>query len=278
MVYALRHEFPVSRLLQLAEIPRSTYYYHAKKADQPDRYENVKQEIRNICEENKGRYGYRRVTMELHRRNYHINHKKVLKLMGELGLLSRVRMKKYNSYRGEIGKAAPNLLNRDFTAMSPNQKWVTDITEFQLFGKKLYLSPILDLFNGELVSYSLSYHPDFQQIRDMLHEAFDHLPSGDHPILHSDQGWQYRMEEYRQLLRKKGISQSMSRKATCLDNAVAENFFSILKTELLYLQQFTSLEQFIEELKKYLHYYNYQRIKLRLKTNPVQYRLDFLAA
>ena len=278
MVYELRHEYPVSRLLALAGVPRSTYYYHAEKKEQSDKNKAVKNDIKSIYDENKGRYGYRRITLELHNRGMKVNHKKVLRLMKEQGLYSRVRIRKYNSYRGEIGKAAPNLLNRDFSATAPNQKWVTDVTEIQLFGQKLYLSPILDLFNGEIVSYDISYHPDFRQIKRMLSKAFERLPEGAHPTLHSDQGWQYRMEEYQKILCDKGITQSMSRKATCLDNAVAENFFSILKTELLYLQEFSSVQQFINELENYLHYYNHQRIKLKLKTSPVQFRLDFVAA
>lgn len=199
--------------------------------------------------------------------------------MKELGLICRVRMRKYNSYRGQIGKTAPNILNRNFTADSPNEKWVTDVTEFQMDGKKLYLSPIIDLFNGEVISYNLSYHPDFNQIKDMLFKAFDKVPDCRGLILHSDQGWQYRMEEYRRILRGKKIIQSMSRKATCLDNAVAENFFSLLKTELLYLQEFESIEHLKKEIEDYIEYYNNQRIKLRLEgLSPVQYRLALQAA
>lgn len=199
--------------------------------------------------------------------------------MKELGLICRVRMRKYNSYRGQVGKAAPNILNRNFAAERPNQKWVTDITEFQLGEEKLYLSPIIDLFNGEVISYNLSYHPDFKQVQDMLSKAFERVPECHGLVLHSDQGWQYRMEEYQRILIGKGIIQSMSRKATCLDNAVAENFFSLLKTELLYLQEFHSIEHLKREIERYIEYYNNQRIKLRLcGMSPVQYRLAIEAA
>lgn len=199
--------------------------------------------------------------------------------MKELGLICRVRMRKYNSYRGQVGKAAPNILNRNFAAERPNQKWVTDITEFQLGEEKLYLSPIIDLFNGEVISYNLSYHPDFKQVQDMLFKAFERVPECHGLVLHSDQGWQYRMEEYQRILIGKGIIQSMSRKATCLDNAVAENFFSLLKTELLYLQEFHSIEHLKREIERYIEYYNNQRIKLRLcGMSPVQYRLAIEAA
>ena len=155
----------------------------------------------------------------------------------------------------------------------PNQKWVTDVTEFALFGIKLYLSPIIDLFNGEVVSYNLSRHPNLAQTTDMLNKAFAKIPDNTNLILHSDQGWQYQHKHYQQMLADKGIRQSMSRKGNCLDNACAENFFSLLKTELLYLQEFTSVEHFISELTDYIDWYNNKRIKLKLDgLSPVEYR------
>jgi putative transposase len=193
--------------------------------------------------------------------------------MKELGLNCAVRMKKYRSYKGEVGKIAPNLLNRDFSATRPNQKWVTDVTEFSLYGQKLYLSPILDLYNGEIISYSISYRPVYSQINEMLIKAFEKIPNDTNLILHSDQGWQYQMKNYRQALELKGIRQSMSRKGNCLDNAVVENFFGLLKTELLYLQKFNSMAHFIQELYDYLDYYNNRRIKSKLKgMSPIEYR------
>lgn len=213
--------------------------------------------------------------MELRNREYTINHKTVQKLMKQLNLKCMVRIKKYKSYRRKVGKIAPNLLERNFKADKPNQKWVTDITEFSLFGKKLYLSPILDLYNGEVISYNLSERPTFQQTIDMLKKAFEKIPDDTHLILHSDQGWQYQMRRYQKLLEKKGVIQSMSRKGNCLDNAVIENFFGLLKTELLYLQKFDTIEQFIMELKAYMEYYNNKRIKSKLKgLSPVQYRIQ----
>lgn len=197
--------------------------------------------------------------------------------MKELGLHCAIRIKKYHSYRGEVGKIAPNLLDRDFCTNKPNEKWVTDITEFSVFGQKVYLSPILDLYNGEIVSYSVSYHPRFSQIVEMLDKAFAKIPDNTNLILHSDQGWQYQMKPYQRSLAAKGIQQSMSRKGNCLDNAVMENFFGILKTELLYLQKFSSLENFIQELNDYLDYYNNRRIKIKLKgMSPVKYRTHSL--
>lgn len=233
-----------------------------------DKYESAKEEITAICYENKGRYGYRRVTAELRNRNLPLNHKTVQRLMKELGLTCRVRMKKYHSYKGEVGKIAPNLLHRDFHADKPNQKWVTDVTEFSLFGEKLYLSPILDLCSSDLVSYTISDRPVLSMVTSMLDKAFAKIPNGTNLILHSDQGWQYQHRQYQRMLREKGIRQSMSRKGNCLDNAVMENFFGLLKSELLYLQEFRSMEHFKQELIEYLDYYNNRRIKTKLKGLP----------
>ena len=275
MIWELRHEFKLGLLIDIAGIPRSTYYYYSKQYDspKPDKYKEIKELIRKIYDENKGRYGYRRITKEV-RKTHKINHKTVQRLMRKMGIFCRVRMKKYNSFRGEIGKIAPNLIERNFKADKPNQKWVTDVTEFALFGIKLYLSPIIDLFNGEVVSYSLSSHPNLDQVTDMLNKAFVKIPDNTNLILHSDQGWQYQHKHYPKLLKDKGIRQSMSRKGNYLDNACAENFFALLKTELLYLQEFTSVEHFISELHSYIQWYNTKRIKLNLDgMSPVEYRL-----
>lgn len=195
--------------------------------------------------------------------------------MKQCGILCKVRMKKYRSYRGNFGTVAPNLLNRNFKAEAPNCKWVTDITEFSLFGTKLYLSPILDLYNGEIISYTLSERPNFESVMRMVNQALERLPEFYSLILHSDQGWQYQMRAYQVHLKSRGIQQSMSRKGNCLDNSVMENFFGHLKSELLYLQKFESIEHFKEELVEYIEYYNHKRIKLKLKgLSPVQYRLQ----
>ena len=234
----------------------------------PDKYKEVKAEIITIYHENKGRYGYRRITAALRNSGIHLNHKTVQRLMKELGLVCCVRVKKYRSYKGEVGKIAPNLLNRNFHAEKPNQKWVTDVTEFSLFGQKLYLSPVLDLHNGYLVSYTISDRPVLGMVTSMLEKAFETIPDGTGLILHSDQGWQYQHKQYQRMLRKKGIRQSMSRKGNCLDNAVMENFFGLLKSELFYLQEFKSLDHFKQELVDYLDYYNNRRIKAKLKGLP----------
>ena len=236
--------------------------------DKADKYRDAKEVITKIYHENKGRYGYRRITIELCKHNIPLNHKTVQRLMKELGLVCRVRMKKYRSYKGEVGKIAPNLLNRDFKAKKPNEKWVTDVTEFSLFGEKLYLSPILDLYSRDVVSYTISERPVLNMVTSMLDKAFNTLPEGTELILHSDQGWQYQHKQYQRMLAKKGIQQSMSRKGNCLDNAVMENFFGLLKSELLYLMEFKSMDHFKRELIEYLDYYNNHRIKAKLKGLP----------
>ena len=268
VVQILRQRHSLDILLSIARLPRATFYYHLKRMNRKDKYEAAKAEITAIYHENKGRYGYRRITTELHNRNFPLNHKTVQRLMKELGLVCHVRMKKYRSYRGEVGKIAPNLLNRDFHAEKPNQKWVTDVTEFSLFGEKLYLSPILDLHSSDLVSYTISDRPVLSMVTTMLDKAFEKIPDGTGLILHSDQGWQYQHKQYQRMLREKDVRQSMSRKGNCLDNAVIENFFGLLKSELLYLQEFQSMEHFKQELTAYLDYYNNRRIKAKLKGLP----------
>ena len=268
MIQKLRLEYPLDELLSIAQLPRSTYYYHAKQMLKEDKYSEIKNQITKISHENRGRYGYRRITAELSNRGYVINHKTVQRLMKEIGVICRVRMKKYRSYKGEVGKIASDLLGRDFEATKPNRKWVTDVTEFGLFGQKLYLSPILDLCSRDIVSYSISDKPVLSMVTEMLDRAFSKIPDGTNLILHSDQGWQYQHKQYQRMLKAKGIRQSVSRKGNCLDNAVMENFFGLLKSELLYLQKFDSIEHFKAELIEYLDYYNNRRIKEKLKGLP----------
>ena len=267
-IQELRREYPLVMLLEIAQLPRATFYYHLKQHTKPDKYKSAKEEIVTIYHENKGRYGYRRITTELHKRNIPLNHKTVQRLMKEMGIVCRVRMKKYRSYKGEVGKVAPNLLGRDFRADKPNQKWVTDVTEFHLFGEKLYLSPILDLHSRDIVSYVISERPVLSMVTTMLEKAIVKLSGKETLLIHSDQGWQYQHKQYQRMLQAKGIKQSMSNKGNCLDNAVMENFFGLLKSELLYLQKFESMDHFKRELIEYLDYYNNRRIKAKLKGLP----------
>lgn len=191
----------------------------------------------------------------------------------------QIRKKKYRSYKGEVGVAAPNILQRNFEATSPNQKWATDVTEFKILGQKQYFSPVIDLFNGEVISYQISNTPALPLVSTMLEKAAERLRPGQSPILHSDQGWQYRHHSYQSSLRTNGIQQSMSRKGNCLDNAVAENFFGHFKEEFVRPGQFTSLNHFKAELAKYIDWFNHDRIQLKLKgLSPVDYRTQSLAS
>lgn len=184
--------------------------------------------------------------------------------MSDMGMKSVVRRVRYRSYRGNTDRTAPNIIDRDFTADAPNRKWATDVTQINIGSEKLYLSPILDMFNGEIISYNISRSPNLEQVYDMLDKAFARFGNLDGLILHSDQGWQYQHEGYRRRLVKHHIIQSMSRKGNCLDNAMMENFFGIMKTELLYTLKFQTAEAFMKALEEYIDYYNMDRIKLRL--------------
>jgi transposase InsO family protein len=255
---------------------RSSFYYHQKQNKLPDKYKVIKELIKSIYHKHKGRYGYRRITDELQNQGIIINHKTVLRLMKLLGLKSIIRIKKYKSYKGEQGKIVANVLERNFEATTPNQKWATDVTEFNVSGNKLYLSPIIDLFNQEIISYELTERPVFNQVVMMLKKAFKKIPDNTNLILHSDQGWQYQMKQYQNLLREKGIKQSMSRKGNCLDNAIIENFFGTLKSEMFYTQKFKSIQQLKQEIDKYIIYYNNVRIKSKLnKMSPIKYRTHY---
>lgn len=271
----LRPQYPLAALLHAAGLARSTFYYQQAALQATDRYATTKDQIKAIYDKHKGRYGYRRITATLRRQGSVINHKTVQRLMQELQLKSLVRIKKYRSYRGQVGKVAPNLIERNFDASRPNEKWVTDVTEFKVDGQKLYLSPVMDLFNGEILAYATARRPLFKMIGSMLSKAFSHLGPDDRPVLHSDQGWQYQMDKYRQRLDERAITQSMSRKGNCLDNAAMESFFGTLKSEYFHLNKFSSLEELEDGLRGYIRYYNQDRIRLKLNgLSPVEYRLS----
>ena len=269
--------YPLKDLLKLSGIARSTFYYYVKSKD-VDKYKKVRSEILDIFNQNKGRYGYRRILAILKQKGYTINHKTVLKLMKELDIRGKQRKNdKYHSYKGEVGRIADNLLKRDFYAEKPFEKLATDVTQFKVGDEKIYLSPVMDLYNREIISYSISTSPNLYQIREMLNGLFKKLPPEATPIFHSDQGWQYQHAEYQRLLSEHNITQSMSRKGNCMDNGAMENFFGRLKVEMYYGEKFESPRGFIEKLEEYIHYYNNERISLKLKgMSPVQYRAHTL--
>ncbi|WP_410315933.1 IS3 family transposase [Klebsiella pneumoniae] len=279
IISELRHEHALRDLLRAAGMSRSTWYYNMNALKQGDRYAGLKENIRKIYHYHKGRYGYRRITLALRKTGLRINHKTVQRLMAELSLRSVIRAKKYRAWKGRTGEAAPNILSRNFGASKANEKWVTDVTEFPVQGKKLYLSSVLDLFNREVIAYSLSERPVMEMVNTMLDGAFPKLRPGDAPLLHSDQGWHYRMRSYQERLKARGMTQSMSRKGNCLDNAVMENFFGTLKSECFYLREFRSVSALRKAVEDYIHYYNNERISLKLKgLSPVEYRTQALRA
>ena len=272
-------EFALEILLKIIKLARSTYYYQLKQLDKSDKNHDIKDEIQAIFTEHKGNYGYRRMTLELRNRGFVVNHKKVQRLMKILGLSARIRRKrKYSSYQGEIGKKADNLIQRQFEASNPMEKCYTDVTEFAIpaSSQKLYLSPVLDGFNSEIIAYNLSTSPNLIQVKDMLEQTFTE-EYYENTILHSDQGWQYQHDFYHHFLEDKGIQPSMSRKGNSPDNGMMESFFGILKSEMFYGYEktFHSLEQLEQAIVDYIDYYNSKRIKVKLKgLSPVQYRTE----
>jgi putative transposase len=283
-VVALRADYRLDLLLQIAGLARSTFFYHQNRLLRPDPHADLKAAIRDIFENNHRRYGHRRVHAVLTGQGWRVAKKTVLKFMRRLGLECPVRRRKrYNSYRGEAGKTAPNLLARDFTTTAPNQKWVTDVTEFSLGDRRLYLSPVMDLFDRQIIAYAIARSPNLDLTNNSLRDALTTLPpgleTGQGPLVHSDQGFQYQHASWQRLLAAAGATQSMSRKGNCLDNAVIENFFGHLKEELFHHTTYTDTSAFVAALHDYIHWYNNHRISTRLEgLSPVRYRAQTLAA
>ena len=288
VVYELQHKYSLVVLLDISGLKRSTYYYTLNKLDKDTKNDDIMNTIIDIYYTHKARYGYRRITLELINRGYIVNHKKVKRLMSKMGLYARTPKAKYKSYKGDMNGTVKNLLldkvidevnhktyyERNFKTERCNEIWSTDVSEFHIAAGKLYLSPILDLHNREIVSYNISASPNYEQIKDMLAKAFNKYKDLKGLILTSDQGWQYQMQEYHIALEEKGIIQSMSRKGNCLDNSPMENFFGKMKNEMFYGYEYTfnTLEELKKEMENYISYYNNQRITEKLKgLTPVEY-------
>ena len=258
-------------MLKAIGLSKSTYYYEIGKTDKvQERNSKLSSEISTIFAENKGRYGVRRIHQALLSRGYAVNHKRVQRIMHQQGLLGKRPKEKYHSYKGEIGNVADNIINRDFSTEKPLQKWTTDVSQFNLSWGKCYISPILDMNTNEIISYNLSLSPNLEQVKDMLAKAFQRFPSVQGLILHSDQGWQYQHESYRNELAKHGIVQSMSRKGNCYDNSIMETFFGRLKNEMFYgfEKDYPSFEAFQSAIAEYIDYYNNRRIQKKTKWMP----------
>ncbi|WP_110928236.1 IS3 family transposase [Bacillus massiliglaciei] len=279
LAFELHEEgFRLIDVLEVVGIPEATYHYHIQQCKKEDPDQKWKDIILELFKKHKGRYGYRRIHSELKAHGHVINHKKVQRIMGELDLKCGkfTRKSRYNSYRGKVGKVAKNRLNRRFTAPYRLQKLVTDVTEFKCTGnKKLYLSPIVDLYNGEIISFGISNRPTLDLVLAPLNQAIDMVKNeaGYRTTIHSDQGWQYQHNKWVKALKVNKIFQSMSRKATCADNAAMENFFGILKQEMYYGEELISYGELKKKIAEYIDYYNNIRIKLKLAgLSPVQYR------
>ncbi len=269
----------LSDLLTIAKLARSSFYYHRASLWDKDKYAPLKQRIRDIYHQHKGRYGYRRITQTLKNEGLKVNHKRVARLMGQLKLTARIRRQRYRSYKGQCGVIAKNRVKRKFRAGAPNRRWFTDITEFKVGSDKLYLSPILDGYNNEIISYTLSRRPVYDLVKQMLERAVKNIPAKrkEELTLHSDQGWHYQMKPFASTLRANHINQSMSRKGNCLDNALMEGFFGTLKCETIYIEKPNTIEDLEQQIHEYIHYYNHERIQLKLKgLSPVKYRTQSL--
>ncbi|HGK0027274.1 TPA: IS3 family transposase [Streptococcus pneumoniae] len=277
IVQELMTEFSLDLLLKAIKLARWTYYYYLKQLDKTDKDQELKAEIQSIFIEHKGNYGYRRIYLELRNRAYLVNHKRVQGLMKVLNLQAKMRQKrKYSSHKGDVGKKAENLIQGQFEGSKTMEKCYTDVTEFAIPAstQKLYLSPVLDGFNSEIIAYNLSTSPNLEQVQTMLEQAFTEKHY-ENTILHSDQGWQYQHDSYHRFLESKGIQASMSRKGNSPDNGMMESFFGILKSEMFYSYEktFKSLNQLEQAIVDYIDYYNNKRIKVKLKgLSPVQYR------
>ena len=278
LVDALRSEYSLKELLGFLELARSSYFYHRKIAFLPDKYAALRDWIIRCFEENSARYGYRRIHALLARALIRVSEKVVRRIMKEANLVVVGRRKrKYSSYQGESCPAAPNLVARDFHADAPNLKWLTDITEFSIPAGKVYLSPILDCFDGLLPSWSIGITPDAELVNSMLDGATATLQPGERPLIHSDRGAHYRWPGWIARTEKAGLTRSMSRKACTADNAACEGLFGTIKNELFYGRSWTgfSLEAFVDTLDEYLHWYNRTRIKMSLGAmSPMEYRTN----
>jgi transposase InsO family protein/transposase-like protein len=277
MIDALRHTYAVSELLVELGLARSSYFYHRARLLGPDKYVDVRLAITDVFELNHRCYGYRRIKASLSKRHLHISEGVVRRLMGQAGLsIATPRRRRYHSYGGEISPAPENIINRDFHAATPNEKWLTDITEFHIPAGKVYLSPMIDCFDGMVISWSIGTRPDAKLVNTMLDAAIQTVEKCDgRPVVHSDRGAHYRWPGWLTRMGDAKLVRSMSRKGCSPDNSACEGFFGRLKNELFYSRswQAITIEQFIQIVDSYIHWYNEKRIKISLGSlSPLEYR------
>lgn len=287
-------------LLQVSKLSKSTYeYYKSKKhlyaaQRKADKDNEILSIIKPMFDKHKSRYGYRRIILSLNNILSGVNHKRIQRIMRENGLFGKQAKHKYHSYKGDNGESKENLLlveeenndthvitfKRDFSTTRPNQKWTTDVSMFKISEGKLYLSPIMDMYDSSIISYDISINPNFEQTKRMIDNALEQYDDLEGLILHSDQGWQYQMQPYKKWLKDRGINQSFSRKGNCMDNSLMENFFGIMKNEMFYGEEatFKSLDELKAAMEDYIKYYNEERINTKRKgLTPLQYRHQTLS-
>ena len=278
IIDALKSKYSLPDLRKRLGLSKSSYFYQEAARKKPDKYSDIRNRICQLFHENKQRYGYRHIHGLLNWESITVSEKVVRQLMQEEGLKRR---KKYNSYQGEISPSVPNKIERDFHADKPNQKWLTNITEFALPAGKVYLSVLVDCFDGLLPGWTISTTPDSMLVNTMLDQAISHLPEGTHPLIHSDRGCHYRWPGWTDWMKNADLERSMSKKGCSPDNAACEGLFGRLKNEMFYNQDWVDVKisEFIDILSEYLLWYNTKTIKTSLENmSPWEYRQNLCLA
>ena len=276
VIMALRDKYPVKSILEVFDMAKSSYCYQQKQIKKENKIAKIKERIKTLFFENHKRYGYRRIHLLLKREGIIISEKIVRSIMKEENLIVRaIRQRKYNSYLGEISPAVPNEIQRDFHADKPNKKWLIDITEFKIGEEKVYLSPIIDCFDGMPITWTVGTSPNADLVNTMLDNAIVLLKENEHPIVHSDRGCHYRWSGWIQRMDEAGLTRSMSKKGCSPDNSAYEGFFGRMKNEMFYGEKWDkiSVEEFISIINQYMQWYRDKRIKLSLGgLSPMEYR------
>lgn len=276
VIDAMKNKYPLPQLLKFLRIAKSSYYYQENVIKKPDKYYELRIKIKEIFKECRNCYGYRRIHEELKKLGNTVSEKIVRRIMkAENLVVPAKRTKKYSSYRGEITPEVDNIINRDFHAEQPNTKWLTDITEFSIPAGKVYLSPVIDCFDGMVVKWNVGTTPDSILVNKMLEEAIGTLSPSEHPLIHTDRGCHYRWSGWIERMENAGLTRSMSKKGCSPDNAACEGFFGRLKNEMFYGRSWMdiSMEAFIDEINSYINWYNTKRIKQSLGyMSPTEYR------
>lgn len=275
VIYRHRQEYPVLVMCRLFGVSRSGYYDYCKRIGRPEPDTELAEVLRGQQERCRQTYGYRRMWLWLEKQGVHHNPKTVLRVMKKYGLLAEIRRARKWVQMEEQTHKYENLLNREFQADHPNRKWVTDISYIHTGQGVLYLSMIRDLYDNSIVAYKMTTQQTVSLVLDTIRLAKrkEKVAAG-RLQLHSDQGSQYTSQAYLDLTKEYGITPSMSRRGNCYDNAMAENFFSILKTECIYRQKIKSFQQARKLIDEFIHFYNYERIQLKTGETPLARRLS----